>query len=310
MAVLGATLILAVLSGVAAGKLVHRSPGVDLTASKVTSRRLAGELRRHPRLARLLRRRVDSKIAAGLALTAASAVVVGGLAVFGMLLLMVRTQTGFAWFDQSAARFGARHATPFSTHVLRLMTQLGGAYVLLPLAVVVAVVEARRQRLGSLVGFLALTVGGQYLVVDAIKLMVDRARPNLDRLTGFSGPSFPSGHAAAAAASFAAFALVLGRNRSLATRSLLAGTAVGLAVAISCTRVLLGVHWLTDVLAGLALGWAWFAMCTIAFGGRMLRFAAPVEAAQQTSPPPAQPSPAPCHRAGDDGRSADGRLAG
>jgi hypothetical protein len=39
------------------------------------------------------------------------------------------------------------------------------------------------------------------------------------------------------------------------------------------------VHWLSDVIAGLAFGWAWFAVCAIAFGGRFLHFAAPVEKA-------------------------------
>jgi undecaprenyl-diphosphatase len=53
---------------------------------------------------------------------------------------------------------------------------------------------------------------------------------------------------------------------------------VGLAVAVGATRVLLGVHWLSDVIAGLALGWAWFAVCAIAFGGRLLRFGATAEA--------------------------------
>jgi undecaprenyl-diphosphatase len=53
--------------------------------------------------------------------------------------------------------------------------------------------------------------------------------------------------------------------------------------------VLLDVHWLTDVIAGLALGWAWFGVCAIAFGGRVLDFGAPVEAAQDAAaetPPP------------------------
>ena len=45
-------------------------------------------------------------------------------------------------------------------------------------------------------------------------------------------------------------------------------------MAIAATRVLLGVHWLSDVVAGLALGWAWFAVCAIAFDRRVFTDAA------------------------------------
>jgi hypothetical protein len=47
--------------------------------------------------------------------------------------------------------------------------------------------------------------------------------------------------------------------------------------------VLLDVHWLSDVIAGLALGSAWFAICAVAFGGRLLRFGAAAEEAARAA---------------------------
>src|SRR5262249_33949835 len=99
------------------------------------------------------------------------------------------------------------------------------------------------------------------------------------------GPSFPSGHTTTAAAFFAAGALLIGRRRSPAARAALAGGAVGVAVAVAASRVLLDVHWLTDVIGGLMLGWAWLALCGIAFGGRLLRFGVVAEVAEKTAEP-------------------------
>jgi undecaprenyl-diphosphatase len=158
------------------------------------------------------------------------------------------------------------------------------------LAAVVAVVETLRTRRPAAFGFLTAVFLGVTVIVNITKLLVDRTRPDIDRLVGFSGPSFPSGHAATSAAVYAAIALLLGRRRSYTTRRLLGAAAVGVAVAVATTRVLLGVHWVTDVIAGLLVGWAWFALCSIAFGGRRLRFGEPVEIATQAaerSPHPA-----------------------
>ena len=145
--------------------------------------------------------------------------------------------------------------------------------------VVVFVVEMIRRPSRWLPVFLVAVVIGQTLMSTQIKDLLDRVRPTANPIAHTLGPSFPSGHTTGAAACFAAFALVLGRGRSRNTQAVLAGAAVFIAIAVAASRVLLGVHWLTDVLGGLALGWGWFALCSIAFGGRLLRLGAPVEAA-------------------------------
>jgi undecaprenyl-diphosphatase len=80
---------------------------------------------------------------------------------------------------------------------------------------------------------------------------------------------------------FAATALLATRGRGRRARTLIVGTGAAAAVSIAATRVLLGVHWLSDVIAGLALGSAWFCVCAIACGGRLLRFGAPAEQADR-----------------------------
>ena len=58
-----------------------------------------------------------------------------------------------------------------------------------------------------------------------------------------------------------------------------AGGAAIVAAAVGASWALLGVHWLTDVLAGLMVGWGWFLLASLAFGGRLQQLGEPAERA-------------------------------
>jgi membrane-associated phospholipid phosphatase len=241
---------------------------------------VAADVRHHPGLRGLLRRRFDPGAATGLLLTTAAALAAAGAVAIIALWLMIRREAGLERLDARFARWGAEHSTEVSTDVMRSISLLGGTSAVVVIPAAVWLLDRRRIRSRSVPVFLALVVGGQFALSNLVKLGVERARPDFARLTGYAGYSFPSGHATAAAATFAACALVLGRRRGRWAKATLTGGAAAIAVAVAATRVLLGVHWFTDVLAGMALGWAWFALCSIAFGGRLMHFGTPVEVAQ------------------------------
>ena len=201
----------------------------------------------------------------------------GGGLIVGVLALLVRGNDALRSVDSAAADFGHRHATHLSTHLLTWVTDLGDWPVFPLIGLVVVLLELRRAPSRYLVPFVVLVWAGNEVATTLIKDLVDRARPTLNPLAATLGPSFPSGHSSTAASFYAGLALVLARGRTPQVRALLVGAAVAIAVAVASSRVLLDVHWLTDVIAGVALGWAWFALCAIAFGGRLLRFGAPVE---------------------------------
>lgn len=208
----------------------------------------------------------------------AVAVVITGLVV-GILAYVIRRNPSFLSVDEVVERWAEAVATPTSDAVLRGLTHLGDTIVVIAVGLAVASWVAVRHRTAAAFAFLAVVIAGQALIANAIKVGVARARPALSPRAGYSGESFPSGHAATAAACFAAFALVLAIGRAPRARAVLMAAAVSVGVAVAGTRVLLGVHWTSDMVAGLAIGWSWYLVCAAAFGGRMLRYGAPVRAA-------------------------------
>jgi membrane-associated phospholipid phosphatase len=276
---------------------VRRHPGIDPTSARPAAV-FAHELERHRRSR--LAGRLDPRTASGVLLTLALGVLVVGGVMLGILALLVRTNSGLLDVDRSVAPWGEHHMTTFSQTVLDFVTSFGGTAVIVGATIGVFVVEMIRKPSRWLPLFLAAVVIGQTVMSSQIKNLLDRVRPTANPIAHTLGPSFPSGHTTGAAACFAAFALAMGRGRARNTQAVLAGAAVFVACTVAASRVLLGVHWLTDVIGGLALGWAWFSLCSIAFGGRLLRLGAPIEAVERVEhaaaaraavPEPPDPSP-------------------
>jgi undecaprenyl-diphosphatase len=199
---------------------------------------------------------------------AGAILLVGGLVVATLAVLVAHTDV-LHGIDQGAADWAFDHAGAISHRGLVLVTGLGETYLVLPLALVVAIVDLYRRGSYWALPFLLVVILGDKLLTQQLKQLVDRARPTLEPIAATLGPSFPSGHSSTAAASWAAFAFIAGLWWGRRSWPLLAGLAVGIAVAVAASRVLLDVHWLTDVVAGLALGWAWFAICALALGPRL-----------------------------------------
>ena len=238
------------------------------------ARALERELAAHPSLRGFVRRRVSPTELTGLLLSLALLALVA----IGLLGFEVRRDSAVVRLDRSVAQWAADHATDASTTFLRWFTDLGSTLGVVVITLGVAVVARRRIGAGA-IAFLAIAVVGANVATNLLKLLVERTRPDVGRFVAAHGFSYPSGHSSSAAVCFAAAALCLGRGRSRPVQTALTATAAALAGMVAASRVLLDAHWLSDVVAGLALGAAWFALCAIAFGGRLLRFGAPAEMA-------------------------------
>lgn len=228
-----------------------------------------------PRLAAWVRRRLDRTQAGGLLLTVGFGVVFGLSIVAGWVFDTIDEQSGFARFDQWVAEFGATNSTGTATAILHAITDLGGTNLVITIGLAVGLWGWWKYRNVHVLYFMIAVISGQALVNNGLKLIIDRERPDVLQLGHWAGSSFPSGHSAAAAALWAAVALIIGLRSSSRTRAMLAGGAALIAVAVAATRTLLGVHWLTDVIAGLAVGWSWFMVCAVTFGGRIMSFGEP-----------------------------------
>ena len=187
---------------------------------------------------------------------------------FGLILFLVEDR----WAPLSRVDDGARdglhgvalHHEALVT-ALKVLSTIGSAVVYFPLFAVVAAWLVWR-RLPRLALFVVVTVGGSALLNEGVKAIVHRARPVVaDPVAHAAGMSFPSGHAQAAMVAWSVLLLVFLPVLPRRWHVLAVLAAVTMVLAIGFARVALGVHFVSDVLAGYVLGAAWVAAMIAAF---------------------------------------------
>ena len=156
---------------------------------------------------------------------------------------------GPGWLEEAARDISALGGVT----VLTLLTATTTGYLLL----------SGRGRLALVI---VIAVGGGTILESALKTAFARARPEESlRLVQVTSFSFPSGHSMLSSVVYLTLGALLARTVPRpAQKSFIIGAALGLSFLVGLSRVMLGVHYPTDVVAGWTLGIAWSLLCGLA----------------------------------------------
>ncbi|HUO50587.1 MAG TPA: phosphatase PAP2 family protein [Candidatus Paceibacterota bacterium] len=162
-----------------------------------------------------------------------------------------------AW-DLSVVQALAHMRTPLGIHIFSLITDLGGAFVVCCIFIAAFMLAEESKRWAYGAGML-IALSGSMAIAEELKVLIARERPPIDLRAIFEvGYSFPSEHATAAAALYGFLAFAAWTIGPRAYRGVLVVLCLAIIPLVMFSRVYLGVHYPSDVLAGALLG-AFFA---------------------------------------------------
>jgi undecaprenyl-diphosphatase len=179
------------------------------------------------------------------------------LAIAWLISLGIHSKTGVSHFDQSVWQFFVDHGSIRVHSLARFVTSFGVLGALLPVAVVVGVLVWVKSRsvFAAIAPWLSVVVCGQ--IISVLKKSTDIARPPVQfQVAQIRNPSFPSGHAGNTTALIVSVVLVAWFAAELSRGTKMWVTIGGAVIvtAMGLTRLVLNVHWLSDVLAGWCIG--------------------------------------------------------
>lgn len=146
--------------------------------------------------------------------------------------------------------------------IVRDITALGSFTVLTIITLLVVVFLYLKREIRSIVYVLSATIGGVVLV-QVLKFIFSRQRPEIvAHLTSEISMSFPSGHSAMSTVVYLSLAVMITRiEKSHKSRIFIVSAALTIIFLVGISRIYLGVHYPTDVLAGWSIGLFWALFC-------------------------------------------------
>lgn len=261
---------LSLLTGIGAALVAVAVGAIWAAAHPARIRALLRWLAARPSLARLRSRhgqaieflvaRLRPQGAYGLSFTAGFAGLGLAAIAFAGVLEDVIGREELALLDQPVTSFVGHARTPWLTTAMRVITLLGSTPVIAGVIVCAGTLLRIRTRRWRPLLLLAAVSAGAAALDTLVKIAVARPRPPAAlALSPTAGYAFPSGHTVQAAV-YGGLAFLLAREvRSWWAKVAVWAGAVVVALLLGLSRVYLGVHWLTDVLGGWALGTAWLA---------------------------------------------------
>ncbi len=229
-------------------------------------------------------------LAAGAALAGSYAVLAAVMMLVGLVLTKVLVDHGVGSFDERITVWLVERRTPFFNDLTKYATDLANTWPVVGIAAVVTGVLLVRRRWPEVI-FLVSSLIIELSVFLSLTYVIARHRPDVERLNATPGTfSFPSGHAAASVVLWVGIALIV----TVATTNVVARVVAWLPVAIMTwlvpfARVYRGMHYTTDVVAGLLLGAAALAVgCFVA-----RTWSAAVALRAQAQAPASAPAPPP-----------------
>jgi membrane-associated phospholipid phosphatase len=168
--------------------------------------------------------------------------------------------------DQRVHDWAVKERSSDGTLFFVTMSTIGGPAGMAAIATIVGIGLAIRRRWRWLI-YLAVTAGGGALIDFELKRYFVRARPDVaEMLRQAQGYSFPSGHAMGSTVVLGALAyLAIRASTRWRWKAAALALAITLVVSIAASRVYLGVHWVSDVGAGIAAGATWVTVTTVAY---------------------------------------------